>query len=274
MGVHVPMRQIIRTATMQQKMLNSLYLSGEAQTLKNTFEHPTCNPVVAGIDGCKAGWICLQRDHSSTIQATLLNSIDELLMLKVRPEIVLIDIPIGLPQMGQRACDIEARKLLGARRSSIFPAPIRPVLLAQDWKEACAIRQHFEGLKMSLQSWNITSKVREVDKLLQGNAQLRSAIHETHPELAFRFWAGQPMVHSKKSIEGLRERLALIESFYGIDAFKFIRPQFTRSDVADDDILDAFAALWSAERFAQGTAQLLPDRLEADSTGITMQIVV
>jgi predicted RNase H-like nuclease len=41
-----------------------------------------------------------------------------------------IDIPIGLTASGPRSCDLEARRLLGPRRSSVFPAPAREVLRA------------------------------------------------------------------------------------------------------------------------------------------------
>ena len=45
------------------------------------------------------------------------------------PAVFSIDIPIGLTDSGPRQCDIQARRLLGARRgTSVFPAPIRPAL--------------------------------------------------------------------------------------------------------------------------------------------------
>ncbi|MEN9825726.1 MAG: hypothetical protein RI953_1471 [Pseudomonadota bacterium] len=229
---------------------------------------------VAGIDGCKAGWICLIRKSPKTVQAVLLASIKEIVTLDPLPDVVLIDIPIGLPAMGQRRCDAEARQLLGPRRSSIFPSPTRAMLSAHNWHEACAIRQQTEGLKISLQAWNITAKVREVDTLLQSNSQLRETIHETHPELAFAQWAGSPMAHPKKTVDGKLARKSLVESFFGQGIFDLIRQQFKRSDVADDDILDAFAALWSAERFSHGKALVLPLNAEKDDTGIVMQIVV
>ena len=36
-----------------------------------------------------------------------------------------IDIPIGIPEAGARPADREARALLGPRRNSVFPAPVR-----------------------------------------------------------------------------------------------------------------------------------------------------
>jgi predicted RNase H-like nuclease len=54
---------------------------------------------------------------------------------------VAIDIPIGLTETGEaRTCDIEARRLVGLRRSSIFPAPDRRILqmAVTNYVEACA----------------------------------------------------------------------------------------------------------------------------------------
>jgi len=39
-----------------------------------------------------------------------------------------IDIPIGLPESEPRWCDVEARSMIGPRRSSVFPAPLRGLL--------------------------------------------------------------------------------------------------------------------------------------------------
>ena len=51
-----------------------------------------------------------------------------------------------------------------------------------------------------------------------------------------------------------------------------MREQFRRSQVGDDDILDAFAALWSAERLLRGEAITLPVEPELDATGLAMEI--
>lgn len=51
--------------------------------------------------------------------------------------ITAIDIPIGLPPDRPRHCDITARALLGPRRSSVFPAPVRNVIAADSFDLAC-----------------------------------------------------------------------------------------------------------------------------------------
>jgi hypothetical protein len=53
-------------------------------------------------------------------------------------DIVAVDIPIGLNEeyeAGGRFCDREARKCLRGRASSVFPAPVRPVLAASSSRE-------------------------------------------------------------------------------------------------------------------------------------------
>src|SRR6266568_6431512 len=81
---------------------------------------------VAGVDGCPGGWVCFLVDVHS--RATSIQVIDLSIWPRDRPPgltCIGIDIPIGLLDC-PRACDLAARKLLGARRdSSVFPTPCR-----------------------------------------------------------------------------------------------------------------------------------------------------
>src|SRR5690606_36134624 len=124
---------------------------------------------------------------------------------------VLIDIPIGLRENGseERLCDKEARRVLGRPRgSSVFPAPVRPVLGARDYAEACDRSFAVTGKRLSQQAYRICGKIGEVDGLLRRRPELRRVMREMHPEVAF--WAlngGQPTAHSKKRPAGRQERL-------------------------------------------------------------------
>jgi predicted RNase H-like nuclease len=108
-------------------------------------------PIVAGIDGCPKGWLCLTKDLATgKVQARIFKGIEHLLSLKPRPDLVMIDVPIGLTDAGPRACDLEARaKLRPPRSSSVFPAPIRPTLSATTYEDACRIGMRTEGRKLS-----------------------------------------------------------------------------------------------------------------------------
>lgn len=227
----------------------------------------------AGADGCRAGWICVARGAEGAIDACCVAHVAELLRLDPRLDVLAIDVPIGLLDEGARECDREARRLLGARGSSVFPAPLRPVLAARSWEEACALRSRIEGKRMSRQAWGIAAKVREVDELLRSDPDARSRVREVHPELCFLAWAGRPMRHAKKRAAGRAERRQLVDAHFGPSAFAGVRARFARRDVADDDILDAFAALWTAERSLRGEARVLPETPPRDAFGLPMEMV-
>lgn len=70
--------------------------------------------IVCVVDGCKAGWVVLTKDLDvGSISWRLCASVRELVHIRTSLEIIALDIPIGLPERGPRACDREARKLLG-----------------------------------------------------------------------------------------------------------------------------------------------------------------
>ncbi len=185
-----------------------------------------------------------------------------------------IDIPIGLTTSGPRDCDLQARKALGKRRSSVFPAPLRAMLRARTYREACNIRYEIERKKISKQTWGIMRKIVEVDAALRRDRSRQDWVHEVHPERCFMAWnGGEPMAHNKKTKDGRAERRTLVESHFGPDAFTSVRSQFLKKVAADDDILDAFAALWTAERIVAGRALTLPYPPPLDSEGLRMEMV-
>ena len=121
-----------------------------------------------------------------------------------------------------------------------------------------------------------TVQYRDVGIILRVTPQINDKGYvkmEVHPEVSF--WAlagGRPMQHSKKRKAGREERQALVEKEFGDSAIATVRAGFLRRDVADDDILDAFAALWTAGRIAAGRARALPRRPIRDSVGLLMEI--
>lgn len=230
--------------------------------------------LVAGADGCKAGWLCVTRGSATGVLASAVHASAELLIAqKQSPAVLCIDIPIGLPDRGPRDCDREARVFLKARRSSVFPSPLRPMLSAATYEDACQIGLANGGKKISKQAWAILPKVREVDLALRGRTGRVPIVREVHPEVCFAGWAGSPMRHPKKSPEGQQQRRELVAGHFGQQAYETVRQRYPRRQVADDDILDAFAALWTAERVLVGTAITLPAVPPTDRCGLPMEIV-
>src|SRR3954466_10349718 len=81
-------------------------------------------------------------------------------------EVVAIDMPIGLSEDGVRTCDVEARRRLGRAGSSVFPAPLRSVLHATDYLDACRVSIQSSGKALSKQAWNLVPAIRSLDDVL------------------------------------------------------------------------------------------------------------
>ena len=126
---------------------------------------------------------------------------------------VAIDIPIGLPESGPRRADIEARRRVGPRRNSVFPAPARAVLGAPTYAEACARSRQVSGKAISRQLFNILGKIAEVDALVTPRVQER--LVEMFPEWSLTVLAGAPMSHPKSKAAGVAERTAVLGAAFG-----------------------------------------------------------
>jgi predicted RNase H-like nuclease len=210
--------------------------------------------IVAGVDGCRGGWaVALADADGGAFELRVVPTFADVLALE--PTAVAVDMPIGLLDAGSRACDIEARRRLGARRSSVFPAPLRPMLDATTYEEASAIA----GL--SKQAFHLIPKIRELDALMSPARQ--RTIVEAHPELCFAALLGQPCQSPKRTAGGRAERQSVVT--LGID-----RPP---SGAAWDDVLDAAALVHTARRLVRGTVERLGDG-SCDRKGLRCEIVL
>ena len=216
---------------------------------------------MAGVDGCRAGWVWFKVEV--TFLATSVEVIDLPALLRKRPDDLArlaIDIPIGLLD-GSRACDKEARKLLGQPRgTSVFAAPCRAALTAKTHAEASAINRQKTGRGLSQQAFGIGSKIKELDDAITPECQQWA--FEVHPEVCF--WAlnqQRPMIHNKKKEAGFNERLHLLSPIFPkIGQHLGSRPP----GVGKDDLLDAAAAAWTALRLHRKEADFVctPERDE------------
>ncbi len=230
--------------------------------------------IVAGVDGCKNGWFCVAKDvGTGRIWFGVYDDTKSLLRQQPEPSIIAIDIPIGLTEAGPRQCDIEARKLLGSRASSVFPAPIRPALQGNTRREADLISRQVDGRGVPAQAFAIYSKIRDVDRILSAESQLQERIKEVHPEACFWAWNNKrAMSCKKKSNDGRAERRNLVAKHFGTEVIEEIRSKYLAKCVSHDDIYDAFAALWTAERIFAGKAGVIPDPSPRDAIGLRMEM--
>lgn len=226
----------------------------------------------AGVDGCLDGWLCVMH-RNGKFEGFVEANIEILLKRIGEPAIVALDLPIGITERGTRQCDQLVRKLLGRPRgSSVFPTPVRSALKAQTYTEACELHEKADGRRISKQNWGILGKIHEVDLLLKIRPRLRGVLHEVHPEFSFACWnENQPMADSKKTSAGRQARENLIDAHWpGLRSM--LSEQLPKDGWATDDLNDALAALWSAERIAAGRAIQQPNPPEQDRFGIPMTI--
>lgn len=220
---------------------------------------------VAGVDGCKGGWLVVFEDDGE-LDANFIPSVEPLLvdLRQGRLDAVAIDMPIGLLDAPRRQCDVEARRLLGPRRSTIFPAPTRASLKATDYERACELSRASAGVALSRQTFNLLPKIKELDELIVPVDQPR--LTEAHPECAFTRLAGHPPPDSKRTAQGRAWRTQLL----GQALPHFPGLVETSQDLPQLDLIDAAALAITARRMAEGTQRQLGH--EVDATGLTASI--
>jgi predicted RNase H-like nuclease len=232
-------------------------------------------PWLAGVDGCRTGWVAaFVRPMGEEARVRIFANFADVLSAVESPAIVAVDIPIGLPDhIGPEGRGPEAaiRPLLAARRSSVFSVPSRSAVYAEigEFDDAQsryaahqrACRAAMETSKppkgISLQSFAIFDKIREVDRELRSNSKLLSRVFETHPELAFwRLNRERPLAEPKKTSGGLALRRRLLI------ASGLPETQVTADPpkgASADDLLDAFACAAVARRIYTRKARAFPN---------------
>jgi predicted RNase H-like nuclease len=225
---------------------------------------------LAGIDGCRGGWVAaLQDTGGGPVIALRFTTLADLLASPHRPAVAAIDMPIGLLDAGSRQCDQAARRLLPSRASGVFPAPIRPLLTAPSYAEANALSRALTGKGMTIESFNLVPKIRELDAVAQTAPP--GLFRESWPELAFWGLKGAPLAHSKRTREGLVERRALLVSVFG--PAQVASAEASRHRYALDDLYDALAPLQTGRHIQAGTALRVPEPPPVDACGLPMEIV-
>jgi predicted RNase H-like nuclease len=229
---------------------------------------------VGGADVCRAGWalasVSVEAEPGSPESRPSLHLVerfDEVVEMVRDGELkmVAVDIPIGLPDTGRRACDTEARQVVGPRRSSVFSAPIRPLLGAQTHAEANARSLGIAGRGISIQAFGLFERIIEVDSLI--TAELQGWIREVHPEVVFARLNGAPLLNPKRRTAGRVERLEILRPHVGD-----LSDLAHQRGMAGDDALDAVAAALAARAMVRGEGTALGDG-SRDVRGLAMEMV-
>ena len=169
------------------------------------------NKVFVGIDGYIAGWCCCVIQDGIKIE--LHKSLADLYK-KIRiNNLTLIDMPIGLSSKNiERKIDFKLRTYLPKnKKSSVFTAPCRKAVLSSNYDSAKKVNKIITKRSISIQSWNISKKIKEMDEFLRVPKTNKVSIKESHPEFCFiNLNNNNPLIHSKRTKEDYQERLAIL----------------------------------------------------------------
>ena len=243
-----------------------------------------------GVHGCKAGWFCVGFDDSGGYGFGVAATFADLLDAVPDAELVLVDIPIGLPEgPDERECDPLVRRMLGQpRSSSVFRVPVRHAVQqaasAPNYHAAASwVQFQATGKKLSLQSFYFPPKIAEANNELAtrgGGPRVR----EIHPELCF--WA----LNGKNSMKlPKRKRREDSENLGGLERLQVLRRierqadgifrqalnRFRRNVVAGDDVLDALSAAVTARLVCTEPDgfRTVPANPKRDAKGLPMEMV-
>ncbi len=231
---------------------------------------------VVGVDGCRGGWLAVRLSPDGPPECRIFADMAALWAAHRQAALILVDIPIGLPESANdRACDKAARKVLGPRKASVFPVPCRAAVYAPDYDAALNLNEKITGKRIFRAAWNLIPRMRQVDELLRADARARGVIREAHPEVLF--WGlnqRQPLASYKKADAGAAERLEVLQKVYrgSKPLFFELKKNLPRKSAAPDDLVDALAAAVTG-LVGGNNLKTLPGQPERDAHGLPMEMV-
>jgi predicted RNase H-like nuclease len=223
--------------------------------------------LVAGVKPCATGWlVAAAKLHGVTFAPEEPRVIETFVdVLDQRPafSVIAVNAPIGYLQAfepGGRACDREARKLVGRRGAAVQSAPI--------WSQV------EEGANGSADGLNaITRQLlpRYRELAVEMAPYRQRTVYEVHSELSFyQLNEDRPLQYPKQSEVGQEERRALLARKIpgGDRIFDAKLPRVPYSHM-----LDVAAFMWTARRIFARAGVRVPQDPQWDENGLRMEIV-
>ena len=222
--------------------------------------------LVAGVTPCSGGWLLAgAKHHSATFMPEPPRVFETFLeVLGERPgyATMVVNAPIGYrDEVGDppRTCDLEARKLLGRRGSTITSAPTR-----------ASLREGDDFTTSGLDATTLVRLRHYRELYLEMSPFRQRVLYEGHPELSFyQLNDDVPLRFSKRREEGREERRALLEK--RIQNVQLILD--AQIGVPEKHLYDAVALMWTARRVNGKAAKRIPSDAEWDSEGLRTEYV-
>jgi predicted RNase H-like nuclease len=230
-----------------------------------------------GATWASGSWVAVAFDASGFEGGAVFPGVGDLwARYEERAERVVVGVPVGLCESGEdeRECDELARGVLGPRSESVVTPPVREATRKRRYPAASRVNERKTGRSLSKQAFAVSDAVAAVDELLQNVPEARPAFVESHPEVCFRAFAGEPLDYSNRYAAGYAERLRTLAG-YDHDAPPAVQAAAEATgdhDVRIEDVLDATVLAYTA-RPGPGQLRSLPADPPTDPAGLPMRIV-
>jgi predicted RNase H-like nuclease len=188
---------------------------------------------------------------------------------------ILVDVPIGLRDGGEEPRPPEplARALLGDRAEAIVHAPVREATRKRRHATATRANERKTGRPLSERAHELAGYIAEVDSLLGAIPEAREVVAESHSELCFRAFAGEPLSHDGHTAAGYAERLRTLAAFDSDAPVDVVNASEATGGhgVRVADVTDATALALTA-RPGPGELRSLPEDPSLDPEGLPMRM--
>ncbi|WP_315738749.1 DUF429 domain-containing protein [Bradyrhizobium sp. SZCCHNR1093] len=224
----------------------------------------TRNQPVIGLDGFRNGWVAVAIDGAGCAISFPADISTALAAPFTRAA---IDIPIGMTDDGERACDKLARDKLAPHRSRVFTGARRWLWEDHTDPDEANIEASRRGqTRASRQLWHLGRKIMEVDAFVRAHRDCD--IREAHPELVFLRLNGAPLP-SKKTEQGAKLRRDLLVAAGFVEIDDWVTRARLGTGAKPDDLLDACAVALAA----RDCAGCVPEgEAPRDAHGVAMQV--
>lgn len=229
-----------------------------------------------GVDRCADGWLAVSFSGTEFDDAAVFEEVGHLWEHFETAARILVDVPIGLVEEGRehRECDDLARDVLGPRHATVFTPPVREAARKRRYQTAQRVQERKVDAGLSKQAFAISDSIVAVDELVRNVPEAREAIRESHPEVCYRAFAGEPLEYSKRSAGGYAERMRTLAAYDpdGPPTVQSTAEAVAGADVSVHDVLDAVVLAYAASPGA-GDLRTLPPDPPLDAKGLPMEIV-
>lgn len=228
-----------------------------------------------GAHYCGGRWLTVAFDADGFDHAAVFDGIGNCwLAYEDVADRVLVDVPIGLGDDGDRECDRLARDVLGARTSAVVSPPVPDAVRKRRHAVASRVQERQTGTPLSERAFARTDAIAVLIDLLGEFPRARDVLAESNPELCFRAFAGTPLEHERATAGGYAERMRTLASLDrdAPPAVQSAAEAVAGHDVGVTDVLDAMVLAYAAWP-GSGERYSLPPDPPTDADGYPMRLV-